>query len=54
MNRGWVPRDHINPATRQKGQVQGRVQITAIVRKCEKVILVISMRIFMFGFFLTF
>lgn len=31
VSRGWVPRDHKDPATRSQGQVAGPVRITGIV-----------------------
>lgn len=35
VNRGWVPRNELNPKTRPKGQVTGEVEIAGIVRKTE-------------------
>lgn len=35
VNRGWVPRDRTNPATRREGQVPGVVEIEGIIRKSE-------------------
>ena len=35
VNRGWVPRDKTNPATRREGQVSGVVEIEGIVRGDE-------------------
>ncbi|CAG0884084.1 unnamed protein product [Darwinula stevensoni] len=32
VNRGWVPRKLISPGSRQKGQVEGEVEITGIFR----------------------
>jgi surfeit locus 1 family protein len=36
VNRGWVPESKLNPASRQEGQVEGEVTITAVVRGNEK------------------
>jgi len=33
INRGWVPQDHADPATRPEGLVEGPVTIEALVRK---------------------
>jgi surfeit locus 1 family protein len=33
VNRGWVPDDHVDPATRADGQVAGAVTIEALVRR---------------------
>lgn len=35
INRGWVSRQHLKPETRQKGQVQGTVNILGVVRLPE-------------------
>lgn len=32
VNRGWVPSDHKDPATRRAGQLQGRVAVTGVIR----------------------
>lgn len=32
VNRGWVPDDKRNPATRAEGQVQGHVRVTGVLR----------------------
>lgn len=36
VNRGWVARNKINPATRPEGQASGPVELVGIVRKTEK------------------
>lgn len=33
VNRGWVPDDHVDPATRTDGQVEGPVTLEALVRR---------------------
>ncbi|XP_018496483.1 surfeit locus protein 1 isoform X1 [Galendromus occidentalis] len=35
INRGWVPREKTNPATRREGQIPGVVEIEGVVRKSE-------------------
>lgn len=35
VNRGWVPRNKMNPSTRKNGQIQGTVEIQGIVRLDE-------------------
>ncbi|MGY9048585.1 MAG: SURF1 family protein [Rhodobacterales bacterium] len=35
INRGFVPSDHSDPASRSQGQVQGRVTITGLIRISE-------------------
>ncbi|XP_007521575.1 surfeit locus protein 1 isoform X1 [Erinaceus europaeus] len=35
VNRGFVPRKKVNPETRQKGQVEGKVELVGIVRLTE-------------------
>ncbi|KAM6182562.1 surfeit locus protein 1 [Erethizon dorsatum] len=35
VNRGFVPRKKVNPETRQKGQVEGEVDLTGVVRLTE-------------------
>nr|XP_020475176.1 surfeit locus protein 1 [Monopterus albus] len=35
VNRGYVPRQKINPATRMKGQVDGEVEVVGVVRLTE-------------------
>lgn len=35
VNRGFVPRKKVNPETRQKGQVEGQVDLVGIVRLTE-------------------
>ncbi|XP_021117396.1 surfeit locus protein 1 isoform X3 [Heterocephalus glaber] len=35
VNRGFVPRKKVNPETRQKGQVEGEVALTGVVRLTE-------------------
>ncbi|KAF6127550.1 SURF1 cytochrome c oxidase assembly factor [Phyllostomus discolor] len=35
VNRGFVPRKKVNPDTRQKGQIEGDVELTGIVRLAE-------------------
>ena len=37
VNRGWVPKDKTDPATRPQGQIGEEVTLTAVVRKTEKV-----------------
>jgi surfeit locus 1 family protein len=36
VNRGWVPRDRVNPRTRLQGQIEGDVDLTGVVRLTEK------------------
>eukprot|EP00058_Branchiostoma_floridae_P007036 XP_002592524.1 hypothetical protein BRAFLDRAFT_118944 [Branchiostoma floridae] len=36
VNRGWVSKKNINPATRPDGQVTGEVEVTGLVRLNEK------------------
>lgn len=36
VNRGWVARNHKNPKSRLEGQVEGTVNLTAVVRKTEE------------------
>jgi surfeit locus 1 family protein len=36
VNRGWVPRDKIDPATRMAGQIEGPIELTGVVRLAEK------------------
>lgn len=36
VNRGWVPRKQKNPDSRVEGQVEGPVELEAVVRKTEK------------------
>ncbi|XP_077986753.1 surfeit locus protein 1-like [Glandiceps talaboti] len=36
VNRGWVPRDRINPESRPQGQIKDEVEIVAIIRCHEK------------------
>jgi len=36
INRGWVPRSRMNPATRQDGQINGPVEIVGILRFTEE------------------
>lgn len=33
VNRGWVPKEKVDPATRPQGQVAGEVTVTGLVRK---------------------
>lgn len=35
VNRGWIPKKHLNPKTRPNGQLKGSVELTGIVRKNE-------------------
>lgn len=35
VNRGWVPRAKVNPATRREGQTSGVVEIDGVIRKTE-------------------
>jgi len=35
VNRGWVPRDRIQPASRPEGQVEEEVEFVGVVRKSE-------------------
>merc|ERR1719167_1647812 len=35
VNRGWVSRKHKNPETRMLGQLEGPVQLTAVVRMTD-------------------
>ena len=37
INRGWVPTENMNPATRMEGQVEGRVKLTGLMRKQDNV-----------------
>lgn len=32
VNRGWIPRDKMNPNSRKSGQIEGSVKIQGIVR----------------------
>lgn len=36
VNRGFVPRDHKDPATRPEGQVAGTVTLTGLIRRPER------------------
>ena len=36
VNRGWVPHDRADPATRQKGQIPGTVAVTGVLRRPGK------------------
>lgn len=36
VNRGWVPRRKMNPASRKEGQIEGEIQFVGVVRKTEK------------------
>ncbi|UYV67151.1 SURF1 [Cordylochernes scorpioides] len=36
INRGWVPTSHLNPKTRESGQVTGEVSVVGLVRKSDK------------------
>lgn len=36
VNRGWVSRKQKNPDTRVEGQVEGPVELEAVVRKTER------------------
>lgn len=35
VNRGWVPKDKLNPRTRPEGQVTDTVEVAGVVRKNE-------------------
>lgn len=35
INRGWIPRNQLNPNTRVKGQINGTVEVSGIVRLNE-------------------
>lgn len=35
INRGWIPRKSRNPRTRLEGQIEGPVELTAVVRRTE-------------------
>lgn len=37
INRGWVPRDKVNPKNRQDGQIKDTVTLTGVIRTTEKV-----------------
>ncbi|CAH3042869.1 unnamed protein product, partial [Porites lobata] len=36
VNRGWVPRDKIEPEKRPEGQIQGEVELVGFIRQGEK------------------
>lgn len=35
INRGWVPKSHLNPETRKGGQVSGEIQVVGYLRQNE-------------------
>lgn len=35
INRGWVPKNFVNPNSRPEGQIAGSIEIVAVVRKSE-------------------
>lgn len=35
VNRGWVPRDKVDPAKRPEGQIQGTIELSGVVRLTE-------------------
>lgn len=35
INRGWVPKNSVNPNNRLEGQIQGTIEFVGVVRKSE-------------------
>lgn len=35
INRGWVPKNYVNPASRPEGQIGGTIEVVGVVRKPE-------------------
>jgi len=36
INRGWIPRTHLNPGSRIDGQIQGKVDLVGVLRSNEQ------------------